>query len=371
VTTRNCYLFAGGGTGGHLTPGLAVAAELVKCDSACRVVFAGSDRGLERKLLGAAGYEHYALPVESSWMLRRNPVRFAWRNWRAFQMASRLVAQESPRAVIGLGGFASVPGVMASLRRGLPTVILEQNAVAGRATRFFNRRVGAVCVTFDEARSRLAPDARVFVTGNPVREAIASLDGAGPPRDSARSRTLLILGGSQGAESVNAAVLTLLARRPCCLEGWQFVHQTGDSQFAQMRSAYRDSGRPHVVEPFFDDLAGWYSRATIAISRAGATTLAELACAGCPAILLPYPHAADDHQLANARIFESAGAAVVVAGDKAAPVAKERLSQAVETLADSPERLFSMRKAMLGLARPDATRKVCEVLQSVIARSMR
>jgi UDP-N-acetylglucosamine--N-acetylmuramyl-(pentapeptide) pyrophosphoryl-undecaprenol N-acetylglucosamine transferase len=136
-------------------------------------------------------------------------------------------------------------------------------------------------------------------------------------------------------------------------------------------SAYRDSGRPHVVQPFFDDLADWYACATLAISRAGATTLSELACAGCPAVLLPYPHAADNHQKANAQVFEAAGAAIVIEHDRAASKTVDRLSTAVAGLAESFERLSAMRQSMLKLARPQAALKVCEALQSLAAGSMR
>jgi UDP-N-acetylglucosamine--N-acetylmuramyl-(pentapeptide) pyrophosphoryl-undecaprenol N-acetylglucosamine transferase len=371
VTTRDCYLFAGGGTGGHLTPGLAVAAELLKSDGGCRVVFAGSDRALEQKLIAAAGYEHHALPIESSSMFRRNLLRVVWRAWGALRIASRLIERESPRAVIGLGGFASVPVVVAALRRRIPTLILEQNAVPGRATRFFSRRVGAVCTTFDQAKSFLASGSHVIVTGNPVREPIADLWRTNVDDDAPRAATLLILGGSQGAETVNDAVVELLLRRPQALAGWQVVHQTGEAQHAQVLDAYRGSGRPHVVKPFFDDLAGWYARATLAISRAGATTLAELACAGCPAVLLPYPHAADNHQKANARVFEAAGAALVVEHDRVASTTLERLSIAVSGLAESPQRLAGMRQSMRDLARPQAASKVAQVLQSLTAGSMR
>jgi UDP-N-acetylglucosamine--N-acetylmuramyl-(pentapeptide) pyrophosphoryl-undecaprenol N-acetylglucosamine transferase len=261
--------------------------------------------------------------------------------------------------------------VVAALRRGIATLILEQNAIPGRATRLFSRRVGAVCTAFDETRSRLPEGAHVVVTGNPVRESIAALcqTNAGP--GASRPATLLVLGGSQGAEGLNDAVVELLARRPQALAGWTVVHQTGDAQHAQVVRAYHDSGRPHVVQPFFDDLTDWYARATLAISRAGATTLAELACAGCPAVLLPYPHAADNHQKANARVFEAAGAALVIEHDRAASKTVERLSAAVAGLAENLQRLAAMRQSMLKLARPQAALKVCDALQSLTAGSMR
>ena len=254
LSVRICYLFAGGGTGGHLTPGLAVAAEILERDSAGRIVFVGSDRPLEKKLIARAGYEHFSLPVESSRTLRRNPLRFAWRNWLAFRMAKELLGREQPVAVIGLGGFASVPTMLAAARQGIPAVILEQNAIPGRATRFLCRRVlsranGAVCAAFDGTEKQLRSRARVVVTGNPVRSAIARLGNCETTGDNSSQPTLLILGGSQGAESLNHAVAEMLSRQLPSLAGWRIVHQTGTGQHAEISQKYAAAGFNHVVEP--------------------------------------------------------------------------------------------------------------------------
>lgn len=371
MTQRNCYLFAGGGTGGHLTPGLAVAAEILNDDCGARIIFVGSDRPLEKRLIAAAGYEHCVLPVESSAMLRRNPLRFAWQNWRAFRMARGLVDAERPKAVIGLGGFASVPSVLAATRRQIPTIVLEQNALPGRATRFLCRRVAAVCTAMGDVASKLPAGARIELTGNPVRREIADLYG----RDTAAAsrpteQTLLILGGSQGAESLNEAVVGMLEERPSRLAGWQIVHQTGAAQYERIAEAYRRAEIAGVVRPFFEDLSDWYARATLVIARAGATTLAELACAGCPVILLPYPHAADNHQLANARVFERAGAAIAI-DDTGSPAETTRqLATAVILLAEDVSRQAAMRQAMGTLARPDAAQKVVAVLKALLTKSV-
>ncbi len=366
MSERKCYLFAGGGTGGHLTPGLAVAAEILKQDPAGRVVFVGSERLVEKKMIAGAGYEHHALPVESSRTLLRNPLRFAWRNWQALRMAGKLLEREQPVAVIGLGGFASIPTMLAARKQGRPTVTLESNAIPGRATRFLSRRVGAVCATFETTAGQLPAGARVVVTGNPVRPAIAELcrlDG----KDGGNSQsTLLILGGSQGAESLNQAVVEMIARGLPALAGWRIVHQTGANQRETIAQSYAAAGLSHLVEPFFDDLAPLYAVATLVISRAGAATLAELACAGCPAILLPFPHAADNHQLANAGILASAGGAIVVEHDRSPSQTAERLSSALAELVEDSARRTAMRIAMRTLARPDAARNVAELVRSLI-----
>jgi len=344
---------------------LALAAKIQERDPASRILFAGSDRPLEKTIIAGAGYEQIALPVESTRTLRRNPLRFAWRNWRAYRMANELLEREQPVAVIGLGGFASVPTMLAATRQGRPTVILESNAIPGRATRFLCRRVGAVCAAFDGTDKQLPAGVRVVVTGNPVRSAIARRCDGDTTRGVSPQQTLLILGGSQGAESLNDAVSEMLSRQLPALAGWRIVHQTGAAQHELISQTYAAAGFTRVVEPFFDDMAALYKGATLAVSRAGAATLAELACAGCPAVLLPYPHAADNHQLANARVYESAGAAIVVEHDRLPSQTASRLSTAVAELSGDAGRLKAMRNAMHTLARPDAAGNVLAVLQSL------
>jgi UDP-N-acetylglucosamine--N-acetylmuramyl-(pentapeptide) pyrophosphoryl-undecaprenol N-acetylglucosamine transferase len=370
VNARACYFFAGGGTGGHLTPGLAVAAELRNNDPGCRIVFVGSERPLEKRLVAAEGHDHVVLSVESSATLLRRPIRFAWRNWRAYGGARSLIDSEKPRAVIGLGGFASVPTVLAATRRMLPTLILEQNAIPGCATRILARRVAAVCTAFEKTVPLLKTRLRVENTGNPVRAAIAALCQSQPDRAASAQPTLLVLGGSQGAESLNDAVVAMLLKQLPQLAGWRIVHQTGAAHCDQVAAAYRAAAIDHVVRPFFDDLSDWYSRATLVVSRAGATTLAELACAGCAAILLPYPHAADNHQLANAQVYEAAGAAVVVPHGQNTSETAGWLATAISVISADRSRQSTMRQAMRQLARPDAARQVVAVLQSLMAGSI-
>jgi UDP-N-acetylglucosamine--N-acetylmuramyl-(pentapeptide) pyrophosphoryl-undecaprenol N-acetylglucosamine transferase len=282
-------------------------------------------------------------------------------------MARELLDRENPVAVIGLGGFASVPTMLAAVRHGKPTLILEQNAIPGRATRFLARRVGAVCAAFDGAERQLPSRARLVVTGNPVRSAIARLWHRDQAADESSQPTMLILGGSQGAESLNDAVAVMLSRQLPVLAGWRIVHQTGAGQHAEIARKYAAAGFAHIVEPFFENLAEFFSSATLVISRAGATTLAELACAGCPAILLPYPLAADKHQLANAKVYESSGAAIVIEHDRLPSQTASRLSTAVAELSQDAARRNEMRIAMRKLARPTAASNVLAVLQSLIA----
>lgn len=375
VTQPNTYLFAGGGTGGHLTPGLAVAAELQAGHTDCRVVFVGSDRAVEQRLVEDAGYEHRVLPVESLAALRRNSIRFLWRNYRAYWQAKKLLRTEQPRAVIGLGGFASVPLVLAASRNGVPTLVLEQNIIPGRANRALSRGVDAVCLTFEESKSWFNANCPTVVTGNPVRPEIAALATVGrvadPANVEARSATcptkdvLLILGGSQGAAGVNDAVAHLLRSTPDIWRAARIVHQAGTVQSDSLRAAYAETGLDYLVEPFFTDMAERYRAATLVISRAGATTLAELACAGCPSVLVPYPHAADNHQWHNAEHFRKAGAARLVEQSPDPSETARQLAAIVTELLSDRGKLAAMRRAMRSLARPDAARNVVQVLQTV------
>lgn len=361
------YLFAGGGTGGHLTPGLAVAARLQEVSGNCRIVFVGSSRPIERQMVEAAGYEHVELPVESTDTLRRNPLGFLWRNWRAYRQAGVMLRTEAARGVVGLGGFASVPLVLAATRRRVPTLMLEQNTIPGRANRFLCRGVGAVCLAFPQGQARLSARCRAVVTGNPVRAEIAALAAnTDLPLTDGRP-TILVLGGSQGAAGLNDAVRQMLVDSPQRWSGVRIVHQTGAAQHASLREFYARSGIEHVVEPFFAGMADRYREATLAVSRAGATTLAELACAGLPAVLVPYPHAADNHQFHNAEQYRQAGGAEIVLQRADPSETAAELARVSGGLLDDRLQLAAHGRAMRLLARPDAARNVVDVLQTLTA----
>ena len=299
------FLFAGGGTGGHLFPGIAIADELRRRNNSARIVFVGSTRDIEAKILTEHRIEHRTLAVESLTTWKRSPYRFVRGNWQAWRAAKRLLNELHPSAVIGLGGYASAPLVWAASRCRVPVILIEQNVIPGRTTRWLSRFADHVCVTFEESRSRLTGARQITVTGNPVREQIAALHANSPltsPQsvDIISKPTLLILGGSQGADSLNDAVMAAISRLPEMVSDWKLIHQTGPRQVDQIRSMYSNLGLNAQVESFFYDLPQRYASATVVISRAGATTLAELACDGVPMILVPYPHAADDHQRENA-----------------------------------------------------------------------
>jgi len=370
VANRAVYVLAGGGTGGHLFPGIAVAEEILSRDPRSRIVFVGSGREIELEILVKHGFEHETLHAEPSTMLRRNPIRFLWHNWHACRMARMMLKQLQPKAIIGLGGFVSVPVVVAASSLGVPSLLLEQNVVPGRATRWLSGRAALVCLSFAECNVRLSARAKTCVTGNPVRREIVRLHAHS--RDSERERpyrnkteSLLILGGSQGASSVNEAVLCAVQRLRAQLGDWRIVHQTGRLQCDQVRRRYVEFGVTAEVVPFISDLTKRYAETTVAISRAGATTLAELACAGTPTILLPYPNSIRNHQFLNARLFESAGAARIVEQGSDPATTASALAIYLRILIEKHDMRGEMCRAMYCLARPDAARQVVDRLRDL------
>ncbi|MBD3675144.1 MAG: undecaprenyldiphospho-muramoylpentapeptide beta-N-acetylglucosaminyltransferase [Planctomycetaceae bacterium] len=350
-------LFTGGGTGGHLFPGLALVEELKRRFPDLTPLFVGSERGLEKRILREAGIRHESLPVRSSADLKRAPISFLWSYEKARQAAKKILLTTQPEVVIGLGGFASVPVVRAAQRLKIPTLLPEKNTVMGRANRWLQRRATKVCHAFQQSLPTGGNPEKHQVTGNPVRKEIQALLGRETRREGVQ--TILILGGSQGAQAVNRMWLSAVEALGDELNSRQIIHQTGDLDCEMIREKYRERGFSSIAEPFFEVLPTLYRQADLVISRAGATTLAELACAGVPAILIPYPNSVGDHQLKNAQLFAETGAASIVS----------QTSETEETLAlvDAIEKrltepLSEMRKAMRSQAKPDAARQIVDLL---------
>lgn len=344
-------VIAGGGTGGHLYPGIAVAREIRRRVPDARVSFAGTSRGLEAKVVPAEGFE---LDVIRSAGLKGKSIaaraRGALLVLPGLFDAWRIVSRRRPHVVVGVGGYSSGPVVLAAWLRGVPTLVLEQNVAPGLTNRLLARVVHAAAVTYEETLTHFR--GRGFVSGNPVREEFfaaagraAAADGAAPPM------RLLVLGGSQGAHRLNLAMLAAapaLARR---FAGLDLVHQTGPRDLDVVKDGYRRAGLAARVEAFLDPIAREMVMADLVISRAGATTLAELAASGRPAVLVPFAAATDDHQRRNARVLAGAGAAVMV---EEAELSGDRLAERVAEVLGDRARLSSMAGAMHGFARPDA-----------------
>lgn len=349
---------AGGGTGGHLFPGLALAKLALSSGRVESVVFFGAARGLEARVVPEAGYELVAQPLRG---LRGRGLLAGLaavaRLIVAVLAASREIRRRRVDVLVGLGGYASAAGVIAARLAGVPVVLLEQNRNPGLSNRLFSHLAAAVCSSFAETAATLA-SRRVTVTGNPVRAELESFDDS----QASDRRTLLVFGGSGGASSLNRAVVAALESVAASVELPPVIHQTGSATLEWVRESYASRGIAAEVCGFIDDMAGAYGQARLAICRAGATTVAELVATATPAVLVPFPHAAGDHQMANARALEAAGAAVVVADDDRAA---DNLARALLRLLSDRDGLDSMSASAASLRRPGATARVLEVVCSV------
>lgn len=301
-------MFAGGGTGGHLFPGVAVAREVVRRDSGVQVVFVGTGRPVEARVLSAEGFplEH----VRAVGLVGRSVtgvVKGLVTMCLGCIDASRILRQYRPQLVVGLGGYSSGAVVLVAASKGIPTLLMEQNAIPGFTNRLLGRIARVSAVTYAETLTHFG--GRGFVSGNPVRAGFFEAEPARPVLDEAR---VLVLGGSQGAHAINVAMTDAASRLAAAARPVRVTHQSGSDDLTMVDEAYRAAGLPAQVEPFLDAMEQEMAMADIVVCRAGATTLAELAASGRPAILVPYPHAANDHQRRNAEVIEQAGAAEVI-----------------------------------------------------------
>lgn len=359
--SRPHFVFAGGGTGGHLYPGLAVAAALRRRAPDARITFFTTARPLDRQLLAPTGYQQVEQSVRP---LTFHPLRLPrfWWAWRKSVSAARtFLRQERPRAVLGLGGYAAGPPVVAARALGIRAAILNPDAIPGRANRHLSRHADLVVLQWDASRQYFRPGAPCATLGCPIRAEFAVELGVAESRaafglDPARP-TLLVTGASQGARTVNEALLrawpAFHARHP----EWQILHLTGAADEAEVRAAYAAAGSPATVRAFADQMWLALAAADVVISRAGASTLAELTAVGRPSILLPYPYHRDRHQHANAEVLAAGGAALVLE-DRLSPLANEvPLREAMERLVDE-----HMRAQMSAAARALGRRDAAEVV---------
>ena len=347
-------LIAAGGTGGHLFPGIAVADELRRRDPSTRVVFVGTPRGLESRIVPRAGYPLELLPILplkgiGPWRTLRGLLALP----RALVRAASLVRRESPRAVLGVGGYAGGPLVLVAALLGVRTVILEPNAKPGFTNKVLRPFAGRAACAYEEARRAFG--SKGVLTGNPVRGGFASL----PPKEHGLPLTLLAFGGSQGSRIVNRALVEALPALPPAAR-LRIVHQTGEPMRAEVAAAYAAAGREAEVLAFLDDMETRFAQADLVLSRSGATTCAELTAAGKASVLVPFAAAADDHQRTNARAMEAAGAARMV---EEKDLTGRSLADAVMGVLGEPGRLQSMEAAARRLGRPDAAARVADLVE--------
>jgi len=362
-------VFSGGGTGGHLFPGLAVAEELAAAIPRARITFCGSGKAFERHHATQAGFEYLTLPARPLPRGAREAVAFVVENLAGYLAAARFLREQRVAAVVGLGGYASVPMARAAARHRIPLVLLEQNAVAGRATRWLSRRATLVCTAFEQTQRTLHCRCPVRATGNPVRNGfLRSCSGARPI---GVPRQLLILGGSGGARALNESVPRALYKVRQQLHGWRVVHQSGEAGLEPTRTLYGKLALEAAVVPFLPNMPALLAATDLAVCRAGGTTLAELAAAGVPAVLLPYPQATDDHQLANARLYAAGGGCVTIDERNALGRLDDCIAEMLCFVLANDGLRQRMAAAMSELARPNAAADVAGLIWSIVSSRSR
>lgn len=349
-------LFAGGGTGGHLFPGIAVARELRRRHPEIEVVFVGSGRALEARVLSREGFTLERIRagglVGKSWGQRLRGLALVP---VGLVDAARVVRQYSPRLIVGLGGYSSGPVVLWGAVSRRPTMLLEQNVVPGMTNRWLSRIVRLSALSSDAAVPHF-PGA-VVVSGNPVRPGFFEIP---PPPRAPDVVHLLVVGGSQGAQAINAAMGDAAGAIAASARPIRVTHQTGSRDADVIRERYRQAGVSARVEPFFDDMDRVMTDVDLVVCRAGATTLAEIAAAGRPAVLIPFPYATHDHQRRNAEVVREAGAAEII---DQAELTGDRLAGHIVALADDDDRRAALAAASRRLARPDAAAVIVEEME--------
>jgi UDP-N-acetylglucosamine--N-acetylmuramyl-(pentapeptide) pyrophosphoryl-undecaprenol N-acetylglucosamine transferase len=340
-------ILAGGGTGGHVIPALAIANQLKKSYDA-EVLFIGTARGIENRLVPAAGFPLQLVRVGALKNVSLTTrLKTAFDLPRAVWDAGRMLNEFAPDVVIGVGGYASGPAMLAAVVKHIPTLAFEPNVVPGFANRMVARFVSGAAVHFEETAEYFR---HAEVTGVPVRQAFFEI---APKRGGAP--TLLVFGGSQGAHALNDAMIRCLPVLLREAPGIRILHQTGERDYNDALAAYRSLGESAEVSKFIDDMPGAFARADLVVCRSGASTVAEIAAAGKPAVFVPFPRAADDHQRVNAEALARHGAAVVVEESKLEGV---WLAETIAALLQDPHRLKQMSQAARQLAHPNAARDI-------------
>jgi UDP-N-acetylglucosamine--N-acetylmuramyl-(pentapeptide) pyrophosphoryl-undecaprenol N-acetylglucosamine transferase len=344
-------IIAGGGSGGHIFPAISIAEEILRRSPRNKVLFVGTKKGMEEKILSKRGYALEFISsagiVGTGLIKSLKGVAFAL---KGLFDSLRIISGFNPDLVLGVGGYASGPVVLAALFLWIPTAICEQNSIPGITNRVLGRFVKRVFVSFEES-VRFFPRRKTIVVGNPVRSDILAQKGHVWMRN---GFTVLVFGGSQGAHRLNLSVpkaFGILGRKDISL-----IHQTGDKDLEDVKKTYEWYGIRAEVLPFIEDIGAAYRSADLVIGRAGAGTIAEITAIGIPSILIPYPFSAYNHQLENARILEKAGAAVVIQDKDAVP---EKLAEVLNNLLER-DKLNDMKERVKNLGKPNAAREIVD-----------
>lgn len=354
-------LIAGGGTGGHIFPGLAVGKEILKRYPESEILFVTGDRKIESDILKGAGMKRVSITVEGikgRGLIKT--IRAAIKLPYGFYQAVIIIKRFCPDVVLGVGGYSAGPVCLAACIMRIKTAIHEQNSYPGVTNRLLARFVDRIFASFADS-GRYFPGDKVHITGNPIREQF--LTSAKTPEKHSGRFTILVTGGSQGASSINGVFIAALK----IIRGKGLdplvIHQTGQYGFEDAVQAYRDNGLEGEIRPFMQDMPAAYGKADIVIGRAGAGTVFELAALGKPSILIPYPHAADDHQTYNARMLSDAGGAMIIKQNDLDP---ERLAGVLIGFMEDRTSLEKMGEQAGKAARPDAAKDIADQIEEMI-----
>ena len=360
------FFFAGGGTGGHIYPAIAVAERIIELDAGAKVRFLCSGREIDSRILGQSGFDYTPLPM-TGFSFRPSKLADSFSSFvKSYRIARAAIAESKKAVVIGIGGFVSGPSCWAAHKLRVPIVVLNVDIIPGRANRMIARWADEIFVQFEETRRHLAKSkAKISVVGCPLRRAFDDIDPARAMNQlglAKGKKLLLITGASSGAANINDAVCRLLERLGRFVDTWQIVHLAGLRHFDQIEAKYADAKIGHKVLAYYDDMADLLAAAHLVVGRSGAVSVAEYAAAGVPSICIPYPYHKDRHQYLNAGKLVEAEAAVIV-DDLADPAERaERLWHELEALMNDEDRRLEMVEGCFQIANTQAAATIVRSL---------
>ncbi len=356
-------VIAGGGTGGHLYPGIALAEEFVLKEQENIVLFVGTKEGLESRILPQLGFN--LKTIESGGMKKKSlkgKLSSFFRVLNGMKQSFDIMKDFSPDLVIGTGGYVSFPLVLTAFLMKIKTAICEQNSLPGTANRILGKLVNRIFVSFEESQQFFSSK-KIYVVGNPVRKALLE----GYHQDVSRERkkfSLLVMGGSQGAHEINLAMIDALYYLGDLKEKLQIIHQSGDKDYSLVFDAYQKEGIEAEVEPFIDNMAKAYHMSDLVICRAGATTISELMVYGKPSLLIPYSHAVGDHQTINGQTLRKKGAARMIASKD---LSGQTLGKSIRHLYHHPGLLKEMGEKTKEMGKPGAAKEIVDICYRLVA----
>ena len=348
------YLISGGGTGGHIFPAVSIANALKELDPNAEILFVGALGRMEMERVPQAGYKIVGLPVRG--FNRAQP----WKNVsvlidlaKSIRQVQKIIRDFKPNVGVGVGGYASGAAMWAAANMGIPILLQEQNGFAGVTNKILKDKAAKICVAY-EGMERFFPADKIILTGNPVRQNLLQ----GVKHQPSNIKHLLIIGGSLGARTINEAMIGAISNQLSAISSIQIVWQTGKIYYEKCKAAWEAAGKPANIEvhDFLSDMPDQYANADLVISRAGASSISELCLLGKPAILVPSPNVAEDHQTHNAMALVNKDAAVLV---RDAEAADKLISTALKLIQDD-ERLKTLHTNILALAQADSARRIAE-----------